>query len=177
MPGARSASPTKSERLLLAARDNDVPVFVSRTVDDLKQDDRPIIQHLSRSRQPDSSTRCRTRHRQAQRVPTASSFAQAGRGRGSSFPTRTTTCSPGPSWLHSSTNVMSKCCCSHWPPIGIWETTRHGAAEGFYIVVVEDCVGSARRAARSWITHLRQHFDVVPSEDVVAALEKRRADK
>jgi nicotinamidase-related amidase len=51
---------------------------------------------------------------------------------------------------------------------GIWGTARRGAAEGFYVVVVNDCVSGHPQLHADALTHLRSHFDVVPAEEVLA---------
>jgi nicotinamidase-related amidase len=57
---------------------------------------------------------------------------------------------------------------------GIWETARRAAAEGFYAVVVEDCVSSTTPQMHAdALKHLRTHFDVVPADEVAAIWASR----
>jgi nicotinamidase-related amidase len=166
------------ERLLDAARHHDVPVLYSRTVDDLSRMTGPWLRHLSRNRptgyvdrlsespppmpMSDSDDAFVPRLRPAQGeiiishtyydLFTGTRLAELGRER----------------------NVESLLLTGVATESGIWETARRAAAEGFYAVIVEDCVFSTRPEMHAdAITHLRTHFDVVSADDVLAIWGER----
>jgi nicotinamidase-related amidase len=159
-------------RLLSAARDRGLPVIYSYTVDDLSEMTGPWLRHLWRNRpagyvdqlseSPPPIPTTLVEHGFVPRLQpsegdvviphtyydlfTGTHLAQLARQR----------------------NVESLVLTGFATESGIWETARRAAAEGFYAVIVEDCVASSRPQMHTdALTHLRTHFDVVSTDEVL----------
>jgi nicotinamidase-related amidase len=159
------------ERLLLAARQHDVPVVYSHNVNDLAGMTGPWLRHLSRTRP--AAFLDGLSNAPASASPDPGAFLpRLGPLEGEVVVPHTyydlftgTQLAP----LLRDRNIEALVLTGLVTESGIWDTARRAAAEGFYAVIVEDCVSSARSELHAdALAHLRQHFDVVSSDEVLA---------